>query len=56
MRDKLVKLKSEIGTAKSTMLDSVVNAEVLNKAMLKQKLDELEIESIEKCNDEIQAA
>ena len=56
MRDKLVKLKSEIGTAKSTMLDSVVNAEVLNKAMLEQKLEELEIESLNKCDDEIKAA
>ena len=53
MRQALTTLLADIASSKSTMVDSVTNADVLNKAMLEAKLEELEIETLQKCNDEI---
>ena len=53
MREALTTLLTEIATSKSTMVDAVTTADVLNKAMLEAKLEELEIETLQKCNDEI---
>ena len=51
MRDALTKLKSDITESKSALVDSYKNADVLNNDMLLSKLEELEIETIQKCND-----
>lgn len=53
MREALTTLLAEIASSKSTMVDSITNADVLNKALLEAKLEELEIETLQKCNDEI---
>ena len=56
MREKLTTLQSNIAASKSTLLDQIANAEVLNRAMLNSKLEELEIESIQKCDDGVLSA